>query len=289
MGRAAAGVAVGLLAIGAIVGGCSSGSGGSGGSGGAGGASARDDLEASLQRSTLFATQRALKLTVRSAGDREIRLRSIRLDSPRFSAVDPQERNARLRENDPNVVLPLRFGEARCGDGAEGPAELVAEVDGEEVRLPLDERPSDMLASLQATECEAARVFENVSLRFGDDWESTEPRTVEGSLSLTQREPGVRAVVEELVGNVIFTIAPTDGSASASRPGLAVSDERASDRIGVRIHAARCDPHGLIEYKRTFTFSVRISVGDRDPALVDVKAEGAAHRTLERLLAACID
>jgi hypothetical protein len=270
---------VGLLAAGAILGGCSS-----------GGAATHHDLEATLQRSTLFETQRALNLTVRSPGDREIRIRSIRLDSPRFERVEAQERNARLREIDPNVSMPLRFGEARCGDGAEGAegeAELVAEVDGEEVRLPLDEHPSDMLASLQATECEAARVFENVSLEFGDDWDRTEPRSVEGTLSLAQREPGVRAVVDELVGNVIFTISPTEGS--ASRPGLELSDERPSDRIGVRIRAARCDPHALIEYKRTFTFSVWIRVGDRDPALVDVKAEGAAHRTLERLLAACID
>jgi hypothetical protein len=275
MGRAAAGVAVGLLAAGALLGACSS-----------GGAATHDDLEATLQRSTLYETQRALNLTIRSPGDREIRVRSIRLDSPRFEAVEAQERNARLREIDPNVSMPLRFGEARCGDGAEGPAELVAEVDGEEVRLPLDEHPSDMLASLQATECEAARVFEAVSLELGDDWRRTEPRVVDGTLTLAQREPGERAVVDEVLGNVIFTITPTGGS--ASRPGLAVSDERPSDRIGVRIRAARCDPHALIEYKRTFTFSVRIRVGDREPALVDVKAEGAAHRTLERLLEACI-
>jgi hypothetical protein len=265
-------MAVGLLAAGAVLSGCSS-----------GGAATRDDLEATLQRSTLFETQRALNLTVRSPGEREIRIRSIRLDSPRFSAIEPQERNARLRENDPTVVMPLRYGEARCGDGAEGSASLVAEVDGEEVRLPLDEHPSDMLASLQATECAAARVFEHVSLRFGDEWERTEPRTVEGSLSLTQREPGVRAVVDELVGNVIFTAGPTGSTR------LAVSDERPSARIGIRIHAARCDPHALIEYKRTFTFSVWIRVGDREPALVDVKAEGPAHRALERLLAACIE
>jgi hypothetical protein len=275
MGRAAAGVAVGLLAAGALLGGCSS-----------GGAATVDDLEATLQRSTLFETQRALNLTVRSPGDREIRIQSIRLDSPRFEPVEAQERNARLREIDPNVSMPLRFGEARCGDGAEGSAALVAEVDGEEVRLPLDEHPSDMLASLQATECEAARVFEDVSLELGDDWDRTEPRVVEGTLSLTQREAGVRSVVDELVGNVIFTLEPTE--AQASRPGLAVSDERPSDRIGVRIHAARCDPHALIEYKRTFTFSVWIRVGDRDPALVDVKAEGPAHLALERLLASCI-
>jgi hypothetical protein len=275
MGRAAAGVAVGLLAAGALLGGCSS-----------GGAATRDDLEATLQRSTLFETQRALNLTVRSPGDREIRIQSIQLDSPRFEPVEAQERNARLREIDPNVSMPLRFGEARCGNSAEGSAELVAEVDGEEVRLPLDEHPSDMLASLQATECEAARVFEDVSLELGDDWDRTEPRVVEGTLSLAQREPGVRAVVDELVGNVIFTLEPTEGP--ASRPGLAVSDERPSDRIGVRIHAARCDPHALIEYKRTFTFSVWIRVGDRDPALVDVKAEGPAHLALERLLASCI-
>jgi hypothetical protein len=244
------------------------------------------DLDASIARSTLFETHRAFALTVRSDGEVDVRIRSIQLDSPRFEAVEPQSRIARLRPGDPTVVMPLRFGDPRCGGEADGPAEVVADVDGQEVRIPLDESPADLLESLQASECAAARVQSSVDLRFGDQWEPAGPRTVAGSLELAQRDRGggVTAVVDELVDNVIFTI---EGDGVAQHR-LAVSDARPSVTVPVRIHAARCDPHALIEYKRTFIFRARVRLGGGDPTLVDLEVEGPGHRALEDLLASCI-
>ncbi len=260
------------------------------GGAGLGGCSESDattpELDASIARSTLFETHRAFALTVRSDGEVDVHIRSIQLDSPRFAAVEPQSRIARLRPGDPTVVMPLRFGDPRCSDDTDGPAELVADVDGQEVRIALDESPADLLESLQASECAAARVQASVDLRFGDRWERTGPRTVAGELELAQHDRGgdVTAVVDELVDNVIFTI---EGDGVAQHR-LAVSDSQPSVTVGVRINAARCDPHALIEYKRTFIFRARVRLGDGDPTLVDLEAEGPGHRALEDLLAACI-
>jgi hypothetical protein len=85
-------------------------------------------------------------------------------------------------------------------------------------------------------------------------------------------------------GNVIFTVS----AATASPRVLAVSDEHPTASAPIAITASRCDPHALIEYKRTFIFTASIRLGDDEPARVDIKAEGAARRALEDLLTSCI-
>ncbi|HEX6421995.1 MAG TPA: hypothetical protein VFZ79_00850 [Acidimicrobiales bacterium] len=240
------------------------------------------DLHATLQRSTLFETRRSLLLTVVHDGDSDLQVGTIQLDTPLFEPVAPEERDARLRAGG-RVGMPLPFGEPRCDDEADEPAVLVAEIDGDEVRVAIEERPSNLLAALHDAECAAAAVLADVELRLGDAWEPTEPRTVAGRLEVAQREDGVTATVEEVLGNVIFTVRTDE-----TDPVIDVSDDRRSADVGVAITASRCDPHALIEYKRTFIFTASVRVGDDEPVEVDVQAEGDARRVLEDLLTTCI-
>ncbi|MGH2669921.1 MAG: hypothetical protein ACRDH5_12555, partial [bacterium] len=115
-------------------------------------------LEAALQRSTLFETQRALLLDVRYDGDHDLEIGTIQLSSPLFEPVPPQVRDARVRASGRPVAMPLPFGAAVCDDVPDGPAELVTEVDGEEVRVGLDESPDDMLVGLHDAECAVTAV-----------------------------------------------------------------------------------------------------------------------------------
>lgn len=270
----------------ALVGACSAGGDGDdGGDAAAGGpveAASDIDLQATLQRSTLFETQRALLLTVSNDRDQDLQVSTIQLDTALFEAVPPQDREARLRAGD-RMAMPLRFGEPRCDAGAGEPSLLVAEVDGEEVRVALEERPSNLLAALHESECAAAAVLADVELRLGDAWQLTETRTVAGELQVTQREDGVTATVEGVRGNVIFTVRTDE-----TEPVVEVSDDQPSSAAGVAITASRCDPHALIEYKRTFIFTASVRVGDDEPVEVDVPAEGDARRVLEDLLTSCI-
>lgn len=251
-----------------------------GGGGGSDEGPSGPGLQATLRSSTLFETRRAFSLTLEPSGDRDLRIDAIQLRTPLFEDVRPQSRDALVRATERAVVMPLRFGEPRCDARADGPAELVTDVDGEDVRLPLDEVPEDLLAERHAEECAVAEVLEDVDIRFGDRWERIRPRAFETDLELVQRRPGVTATVDEFLGNVIFTVEPAD-------PGLEVGDGRRSDSVPVVIDASRCDPHALIEYKRKFLLQVWAQVGDADPVLVDVEAVGPGRRALEVLLAAC--
>jgi hypothetical protein len=281
MGRVGRGaVAVGVLVVAA----CGGGAGDGGGDGEAGGGA---PVRASIQESTLFATQRAFGLTLAPATDRDVRVGAIQLSSPLFAEVEPQPRDALVRATDRAVVMPLRYGEAVCdgGDG-EGGAELVTDVDGEAVRVPLGQSPADLLAGIHAAECASAGVLEDVELRLGDEWVPTAPQAVAGTLEASQRHEGVDATLQPLEGNVIFGVT-TD--AAEGEAWLAVSDEAPAAIGAVEVRAARCDPHALIEYKRTFVFTIRVAVGDAEPVLVDVEAEGPAHAALEALLASCLE
>lgn len=284
-------------------------------------------IHVTLQRSTLFETRRALRLAVTAAGDRDRdrRIGALQLRSPLFETVPPEDRDATLRAGNTVLSIPLPFGEPRCdagdetdaeaagagtdadaeaeGSGADagdegsgagdetgsggpeagGPAELVAHIDGEEVRLEIEEQPADLLAELHARECAAVEVFEAVDLSFGDAWEHPAPRTAETEVVLTQRHAGVTATVEELEGNAVFVLDAGD----PPDPVLAVRDGQPTARIGVVIRTARCDPHGLIEYKRKYLFVAWVRVGDAEPVRVDLPAEGDGQRLLESLLPEC--
>jgi hypothetical protein len=182
--------------------------------------------------------------------------------------------------------MPLPFGDARCGETAAGPPQVVLDVDGDEVTVPLVENPDGLLAGLHASECAVATIREDVDVHLGDEWEQTGPRTVTGEVVMEQLHPGVETTVASLEGNVIFTL--DSDTAGDEGPVLQVGDERPSDRVGVSITASRCDAHALIEYKRTFTFLALVDVGEDRPLRLDVKAEGDTLRLLEDVLTRCI-
>jgi hypothetical protein len=262
-------------------------------------AAADAGLDAVLHESTLFGTRRAFRLSLRNEGADDVVVETVQLSSPLFETVAPEDRDAPLDGGGRPLFIPLRFGEARCtGDGAAadpGDAEVVAVIDGEERRIPVEQRPADMLADVSASECAAAGVLEVFDVRLGDRWTPAGPRALTGELTATQRRPGVTAELDELLGNVIFAVgtpaapgAGTGAGGADGAPWLAVGDDRPAGRVPVTIEAARCDPHALIEYKRTFTFVAIVAVDGAPPVRVDVTAEGGARSALEDLLASCI-
>lgn len=246
----------------------------------------------SIEESTLFATQRAFGLSLEAGGE-GVRVGAIQLRSPLFAEVEPQERDVALEPGGRPVVMPLRYGEAVCdGDVAgDAPTRLATDVDGEDLVVPLGEVPEGLLAGIHADECAAAAVLADVDLRLGDTWVPAGERTLAGTFTATQRSAGAEATLAPLEGNVIFgvtTDAAEAADAEGGEPWLVVDDEHPEATGAVTVRAARCDPHALIEYKRTFVFTIRVAVGDAEPALVDVEAEGPAHTALEGLLAACL-
>jgi hypothetical protein len=240
-------------------------------------------LNADLRRSTLFDTRREFGLALATTGEADVRLGTIQLVTPLFETLAPTTRDATLAAGDRARVMPVPYGTARCdGAGDEAP-EIAAVVDGEEVRVPVTQHPADLLAELHDRECLSAAVLEDVGLELSGEWTVTDPQTAVGQLTVTQRTSGITAAVDKLLGNVILGV--TTGTAS---PVVTVDDDQPTASTEVTISAARCDPHALTEYKRTFVFVAEVQVDDDDPVRVDVVAAGDAHAALSELLRSCI-
>lgn len=240
------------------------------------------DLDATLRRSRLFETRRSLGLLLAATGDDDLRIGDIQLVTPLYEAVPATSRDTTLTAGARPTLMPIPYGTAVC-DPTEGPTELVTDVDGEEVRLELDEHPAGMLAAFHELECASAEVLADVDLALTGDWVLTGPHTVQGRLDVTQRHPGVEAVVDEVQGNVIFTV-----TTASTAPVLSVDDATPTAGVDVTVTASRCDPHALIEYKRTFKFAVEVRLGDAEAVPTDVEAQGDARAALEELLRSCI-
>jgi hypothetical protein len=261
----------------------SSGGTGASGAGVSGAGDGPAPLTATLQRSTLFETRRSLRLTVTNDADQDLEIAAVQLSSPLFEPAPPQVRDVTVAASD-RVAIPLPFGTPQCDDVADQPPELVARIAGEEVRVAIEERPDNLLAELNDIECGASAVLASVDVHLGDTWTPTGARTIEGEIELAQRDSGVKAVLAEVRSNVIFGVS-TAGSAG---PPLEVSDDAPSAAGPIAITAVRCDPHALIEYKRTFIFSTYVALDGGEPTRVDIEAEGGARRALEELLRSCL-
>lgn len=282
-------VVVALL-TGMVTGGCSGSDGGAGGSSAERSGAGDPGLQATLQRSTLYETHRALSLTVRSDRDGDVRIAEPQLDSPLFEPVPAEDREARVREGHTTGV-PLPFGEPDCAGEADGPAELVVAVDGGEVRVPIDESPPDLLATLQGNECAEIAVGEELDLQLADGWERVGPTTIEGDLTMAQRHAGVTASIEQMTGNVLFTVATEADAGDANDPPgtwLEVSDDEPSVTGRLQISVSRCDPHALIEFKRPFVLTGFVVLGDAAVVRVDIEAQGAARQTMGDLMSGCL-
>jgi hypothetical protein len=248
-------------------------------------------LQAFMERSTLFDPVRALAVRVRYEGEHDVQLGAIQLRSPLFEPVAPQRRDPIVRAGGGLVTMPLLFGAARCDAKADGPPELLTDVDGHDVIVAIEENPSGLLEDLHARECAVAAVRADVELRFADNWVPTGPTRAEGDLELVQRHSGVAAALDELQGNVVFNAETGSAGDTGDQadPLVEVSDDQPSGKVHVAISASRCDPHALIEYKRTFIFVAWIALGDEEPVRVDTEADGEARRVLEGIRLACLD
>ncbi|HET6949171.1 MAG TPA: hypothetical protein VFI47_02290, partial [Acidimicrobiales bacterium] len=215
-----------------------------------------------------------------------------------IGARSPTAIETAVRAGGVPVTVPLPLGAPRCDGEAGGPPRLVVSVDGEQVAVPIEERPAGVLGTRHHKECAIEAVRADVEVRFGDNWVRTGPREAEGDIVVAQRHPGATGRLDELAGNVIFTTATgaagddgdsgDDGDDGDDGPLIEVDDDRPSASARVAVSASRCDPHALIEYKRTFIFVAVVGSDGHDPVRLDVVAEGPALAVLGDLRLACL-
>lgn len=244
-------------------------------------------LHARVERSRLFETQRQAKLVLRNDGGRDVVVEEVLLDSPLFETGAAQDRGVVLRPGQ-SLSLPVDIGPSRCEGAADGSGDLAGavalRVEGAEVRLPFEEPDHHRLADLQAQECEVQRLRAAVDVRFGEDFERTSATAVRATLEVEQVDGRHSVVVDEVRGSVIFGVT-TDG---AGPPLLTLEGDE--ERVGAQlaIGAERCDPHALIESKRTFAFPAFVRLDGGPVVRVDVVPEGALRAELEAILGDCL-
>jgi hypothetical protein len=241
-----------------------------------------EGLTATVGTNRLYQPRRELGLALANHGDAPKVVTGVRLATELFEPTPLARREVVLQPGGRRLVLPLPYGAARCGgDPAARFEALLVLDDGRELAVPAPEEYDGAVERLHARECAAAEVLQAVEISFEGTW-PREGNSVSGTLSMSQRSPGAEAVMEDVVGNVIFTV-----RARSDEPILRTGDGHRRDAVPVTITADRCDSHAVAEFKRPFVFLSWIRLGDGSAAPVELELDGRAREALEELLASC--
>ena len=242
-----------------------------------------EGLLATLATNRLYVTQHAFGLGLRNVGGAPVVVTTVRLDSGLYEPAAVGDSGTQLEPGGRRFVLPVPYGEPRCGDAAPETFAVVATLgDGRQVRVPVVEEYPGAILRLHARECFAVDVHERVDFRLGDEW-TQDGITISGELLLEQRRPGEPVTVDDVRGNVIFTVyVDVEGT-----PVLRVTDDEPVASVPVTISADRCDPHAVAEFKRPYVFLSWIAIGDDATVPVELVASGAARAALDQLIASC--
>jgi hypothetical protein len=242
-----------------------------------------EGLLATVATNRLYATRHAFGVGLRNVGEASVTVREVRLDSGLYEPAAAGDEQVLLQAGGRRFVLPVPYGEPRCGDdAAETYAVVVVLDDGREVRVPAVEEYPGAVPRVHERECFAVDVHERVDFRFGDEWTQS-GIAISGEVLLEQRHAGDPVAIDDARGNVIFTLhVEAEGN-----PILQVTDDEPAASVPITISADRCDPHAVAEFKRPYVFLSWIAVGDGEPVAVELEATGAARDALDQLIATC--
>lgn len=240
-------------------------------------------LVATVGTNRLFQPRRELGLALQNVGDAPLVVAGVQLSSELYEPLPVTWREVVLHPGGRRLVMPLPYGEVRCeGDGGAGLAAVVLLDDGRELRVPAPEDHQGSVRRAHERECAAAEVRERVDVVLHGPW-TRDGVAVSGTLSMSQRITGPPVAMDDVVGNVIFTVR-VEGAGS---PVLRVTDREPDAEVPITISADRCDSHAVAEFKRPFVFLSWVRVGDARATPVELEPTGPTREVLEELLASC--
>lgn len=239
-----------------------------------------EGLVAEVGVNRLFQPRRQLGLGLRNVSGAPITVTGFQLRSDRFATVEPEGREVVLPPGR-RLVIPLPYGPVRCG--GDGGYEAAVSLDGgREVVLPAPEERPGAVDAVHERECAAEEVRGLVDLRFEGRW-GREGVAISGELVLERRRPSPAVAVDDVTGNVIFTVL----TGTDERPVLRLDEGQQRSSVPVTISADRCDTHAVAEFKRPMVFLSWVAVDEGEPTPVEIEAAGATRDALEALLASC--
>jgi hypothetical protein len=227
-------------------------------------------------------------LTNEGAGD--VSVRRVQLVAPPFSP-DPVDRTDRPPLTAGRTVdVRVSYGEPDCTGSPTA-------VDEPHVALVLDDPArteivvpvgGDVLDRLLGRLCGEQRLAELADIGFGEEW-TRDGNGVIGTLEVRRRsgaDERPELVLVDTAPTVIFALTVLEGSAPALAT-LSAGEDVVS--VPVRVGSPRCDPHALLESKKTYTFAAWVSVDGGDPLWLPVEGDGEAREAMGGLLAELCD
>lgn len=243
-------------------------------------------LTVGIEQSRSAQARHVLEVRLINEGETPLEVTSLQLIDPRFTEVPENPKTTPVQAGGKPIETPIDYGEAVCQEGVSGIATIAVAVlaEGQEEYLLLFVEPAgeEVLARLHDSECRQRAVAEAVTISFGPRWESTARAVARGQIELSRAATDETVAVEQAAGTVIFTLDVLSGHGSDV---VVLEDDQDRAMVDVEISAARCDPHALIESKKTYSFPLWVRLGEMPAQFVVLEPTGAARGTFEQLLA----
>lgn len=243
------------------------------------------DLVVDVENSRTAQVRGVLYARLVNEGDRPLEVTSLQLVDQRFAEVPATPKSTTVAAGGDPVVTPFEYGEAVCGDEVTGPATLAVTIGaGDEAReqvLPVAPAGEEALTRLHDSTCRQRAATAAASIRFAPEWRTTSPATARGRIVVERAATDDEVAVEQAEGTVIFSLRILGGTEDAV---VVLAEDEDVAEVEVEVSAARCDPHALIESKKTYSFPIWVRVGEAAATYLVLEPEGEARAAMEQLL-----
>jgi hypothetical protein len=254
-------------------------------------------LTAGLTDSRRYQQDRILLVTLHNRGAAPVRVERLQLSTGLFTMVPPEAKDTVLAPTGQRLDLPVAYGPPQCSGPSAGrpspPVALMSVRNAEDTSaaatdLRVSIRGATKLLDLRhALECRQRAAQEAADISFGSSWKligSGRQSRVRSELVVRRRASQQKVTVTEVGGGIIFGVRLLD---ERDGPAVRLPAGRRRAVAALEISASRCDPHALIESKRTFTFTLYVRLGGAPEVFLPLEATGEGRRLLEESLARC--
>jgi len=215
-------------------------------------------------------------------GDTELTVTELVLRSPLFEPIAPDDHDTGIvagRRRD----LQIGLGPPVC-PAPPGPSmvEITAEIGGVS-RHGLVEIDPAPLERISATECGREYVLQRFDLGYRPEFVVTDG-VVQATVDIGRVDGHEPLTVDSMRGSVLLDLRP----AAPGDPLAVITGADEDVSIPVSLRVIRCDPHAVIESKKTFELMIWVTVGNGETQDLVVAPSGQLRSVLEQLIDDCL-
>jgi hypothetical protein len=168
------------------------------------------DVVAVVQQDNASQARGVLQIIFQNRSSKPFIFVDLRVYEARFDSLPPTDREVTLPPGDRELLVPLEFGDARCGDvdGDEPGVIEVHTLEGELVRFPIELKGLRFLDGVHRTKCAQNAITDAVEVRL-EAPTSVRPGVVRAVLELQRRRADIEVTMTDLSSNLIFVVRPT--------------------------------------------------------------------------------